>query len=1553
MEGAKLKERFDQIFESTRFAKALEDLRKLRKEKQAALKDAQSVLSLNEAHLTQLKSLKRKVSEAEASLSNVKAEVEAAAGHLGKAKAKVALLQQAQISLSALRNTRDTSKAQCEALSGMLKEVEREVEYLGEDEGKIIRGFIAAGPNRFHSSEDEASARLTALEGEVSALEARLCEKQKELAGIEARREEFQGQMSSLLAARKAEEECTKDFRKSSGVFLDAFAAAISSESTAATSNTGNSSTLSSLNDILSRAVTGGVGSVAGSPLSLDIGECERLVGRGKAALGGLKEEKEHWKIEWSNRVTAAESIKESTGSKAATARAAYEAGLKEEAAAEEDLRAAEQRIHATIKSLPSDVPRFTRLYENPQLFSLISSARDEVTKEKLARARVALEKLEDQVATVSAPVASNDNNRGKGGKGAALEALELRATRAALAVKECNGKLREVGSFVLWERAFVKCQARKREVESLKAGILPPLQAIAEKFAADIPPLPNTRVADWADVLQHTLAPIVRSAWERAERRRNVAEEDALSAATAYRGAQMQCKAWLRECAKMAEEACTLGASMYPHDIQKLIEGMKRMEARGEKVPASLVNLLSEVTLELTDWTKTLDNGVISDVRPKLLKFVAQAKIDRLLEEEGEGRGGGSGDPPQGGKDIAGLYSIGSTLTGGAGQSLLSTSWASPQVDASSPLGQQLPPLNISSVLAPRAMEPSGKFCEEHASFVRALRVYPSSFHLSSASGLCGLHSDRDAQFEINIILDALRLYENHVEGKAAKYLEGALKEWVNRKGCKTCGRPNELGGPEVEERAGRTLDRVLNEAKSQKGGDFPLLPLADLPPLVARLEASRTALSEASSKLKTLIHEGGPLSLFLAFSTPAGELDALEKRRQECRKVAVAAREEAGEIKKSVDLITGLLMSEVKELVRLDSERREAEAEQVKEEGLLLPQPWFKEAHEAVIAGVASNSSATTSTPYSSSRQASLMEELSILEQEEASAAAALRSANEQHEGAKAEVDRLNSKVSHLRDIISIGEECFRRVEERRKEKASAAQRLTTIQVGKVGRGEALSKTNAVYREACDARAALEEEKNKVDRVESARLATLHRAFDALVSSLERAKRACGEVSSVSKAWGGGSSGASGSGSGLAAEEELRRLKASKERCEAEVARLTASTKTSNASLRAAISARTNSSLVRRYFETQEKLESSRASLEEVEAEYWAEVRGRLGAENLVEGSSGVTGGRVLRDPVTVLDASLAKAQEAVTAASRKESELVGRAGELSRSLAVHRAEASGNAVLRNCESLAKSALVDIAVLEGVVGDLDTYHRALDGALARYHRLKITEINAAIKTLWEGAYRGTDIEEILIVSDEDSGGDIGGGLGAAGLEEDDGVYAAASQPAKRGAKGKLATNPPVAATSRASRSYNYRVVMRKGDAYLDMRGRCSAGQKVLASIVIRLALAESFCVQTGILALDEPTTNLDDANKKGLARALADIIDARSAQGNLQLIVITHDEQFVTELGRATQGGGGPSGGGQFAKYFRVLREEAPGHPGVWYSKIESVEYDFGEEA
>ncbi len=66
----------------------------------------------------------------------------------------------------------------------------------------------------------------------------------------------------------------------------------------------------------------------------------------------------------------------------------------------------------------------------------------------------------------------------------------------------------------------------------------------------------------------------------------------------------------------------------------------------------------------------------------------------------------------------------------------------------------------------------------------------------------------------------------------------------------------------------------------------------------------------------------------------------------------------------------------------------------------------------------------------------------------------------------------------------------------------------------------------------------------------------------------------------------------------------------------------------------------------------------------------------------------------------------------------------------------------------------------------------------------------------------------------------------------------------------------------------------------MLKGQTALDMRGRCSAGQKMLASILIRLSLAETFCLHCGLLALDEPTTNLDRDNMEGLANSLIDII-------------------------------------------------------------------------
>ncbi|KAH7027669.1 uncharacterized protein B0I36DRAFT_271236 [Microdochium trichocladiopsis] len=180
-----------------------------------------------------------------------------------------------------------------------------------------------------------------------------------------------------------------------------------------------------------------------------------------------------------------------------------------------------------------------------------------------------------------------------------------------------------------------------------------------------------------------------------------------------------------------------------------------------------------------------------------------------------------------------------------------------------------------------------------------------------------------------------------------------------------------------------------------------------------------------------------------------------------------------------------------------------------------------------------------------------------------------------------------------------------------------------------------------------------------------------------------------------------------------------------------------------------------------------------------------------------------------------------------------------------------------------------------IKVETTKAAIEDLGRYGQALNNAIMRYHALKMEEVNRIIGELWQATYQGTDIDTILIKSDTE-------------------------------------------ATSRGT--YNYRVCMVKQDTEMDMRGRCSAGQKVLASIIIRLALAETFGTSCGLIALDEPTTNLDRDNIKSLAESLHSIIKTRKAQSNFQLIVITHDEEFLRHM-RCSD----------FCDYFfRVARDE-----------------------
>jgi len=179
------------------------------------------------------------------------------------------------------------------------------------------------------------------------------------------------------------------------------------------------------------------------------------------------------------------------------------------------------------------------------------------------------------------------------------------------------------------------------------------------------------------------------------------------------------------------------------------------------------------------------------------------------------------------------------------------------------------------------------------------------------------------------------------------------------------------------------------------------------------------------------------------------------------------------------------------------------------------------------------------------------------------------------------------------------------------------------------------------------------------------------------------------------------------------------------------------------------------------------------------------------------------------------------------------------------------------------REVDESHRRKLIEVETTKMANQDLEKFANALDRALIKFHSEKMKEINAGLKELWQTIYRGKDIDYIMIKSEE----------------------------------GK---------TSGKRKTYEYSVVLVAGDVQMDMRGRCSAGQRVLACLLVRIALAETFCSHCGILALDEPTTNLDEANIKALARALNLILSRRKDQKNFQMICITHDEEFVEELGQ-----------------------------------------------
>lgn len=213
-----------------------------------------------------------------------------------------------------------------------------------------------------------------------------------------------------------------------------------------------------------------------------------------------------------------------------------------------------------------------------------------------------------------------------------------------------------------------------------------------------------------------------------------------------------------------------------------------------------------------------------------------------------------------------------------------------------------------------------------------------------------------------------------------------------------------------------------------------------------------------------------------------------------------------------------------------------------------------------------------------------------------------------------------------------------------------------------------------------------------------------------------------------------------------------------------------------------------------------------------------------------------------------------------------SIRRGELLGRMGEVNNHVAQLKREVNEPKYKESLKNY-RSAHFELAIRRRAINDLLEHRAALEWALIQFHSEKMRDINSLIRQYWRMIYKGNDIDFIEIDTEDD--------------------------PEKKTSTSKR-------------RNYNYKVVQSKNNSKIEMRGRCSAGQKVLASLIIRMALAENFSSNCGVFALDEPTANLDSINIKSLCEALNTIVEERQMQSNFMFIIITHDEDFISSMGK-----------------------------------------------
>ncbi|KAJ5066220.1 rad50 [Anaeramoeba ignava] len=182
----------------------------------------------------------------------------------------------------------------------------------------------------------------------------------------------------------------------------------------------------------------------------------------------------------------------------------------------------------------------------------------------------------------------------------------------------------------------------------------------------------------------------------------------------------------------------------------------------------------------------------------------------------------------------------------------------------------------------------------------------------------------------------------------------------------------------------------------------------------------------------------------------------------------------------------------------------------------------------------------------------------------------------------------------------------------------------------------------------------------------------------------------------------------------------------------------------------------------------------------------------------------------------------------------------------------------------IYKNVEQKIEKKMKIIENAEKLKKSLTIFTETLEQSIQTYQSTFFHNINAKLKKLWRKTYHPTGITHLKI-------------------------------------------EPLDSQNIKSTKQPLFEVVAYAQNTEIHFKKESSQGQQMLASLLIRIAIAESLCPFFPVLSLDEPTANLDFEIKSNFAKSLSKIIRYQFKSQKIpkfQYLLITHDSEFVQDL-------------------------------------------------